>query len=115
MHFHLLAAKPSCQAIIVVYDVFGTRKVSMVSAKWSEECLSFPRLKRSCNVWQAEDDPIAVEPAIPYEALAQNPNCTLVTTPGGGHLGWAAGNEGPFGRVSCSDELHPPVIAALGF
>ena len=46
--------------------------------------------------WQAEDDPIAVEPAIPYDALAQNPNCTLVTTPGGGHLGWAAGTGGPF-------------------
>ena len=53
---------------------------------------------------QAEDDPIAVEPAIPYKSLADNPNCILVTTPGGGHLGWAAGGGGPFGEFCPSDE-----------
>jgi predicted alpha/beta-fold hydrolase len=40
---------------------------------------------------QAADDPIAPEEAIPYAAIQQNPNCTLVVTPCGGHLGWAAG------------------------
>jgi hypothetical protein len=45
---------------------------------------------------QAADDPIAPEEAIPYEAVKQNPNCTLVVTPCGGHLGWAAGPGAPF-------------------
>ena len=40
---------------------------------------------------QAADDPIAPHDAIPYEALAQNPNCLLVVTPTGGHLGWCSG------------------------
>eukprot|EP00884_Botryococcus_braunii_P020406 jgi/Botrbrau1/7049/Bobra.0165s0072.1 len=50
---------------------------------------------------QAEDDPIAPRAAIPYEALESNPNCILVTTPGGGHLGWCAGSGGPFGAPWC--------------
>ena len=45
-----------------------------------------------------------MEPAIPYRALAENPNCILVTTPGGGHLGWAAGGGGPFGKSSYNDK-----------
>ena len=45
-----------------------------------------------------------MEPAIPYKALAENPNCILVTTPGGGHLGWAAGGGGPFGESSYNDK-----------
>ena len=47
---------------------------------------------------QAEDDPIAPAHAIPYAALEANPNCTLVVTPGGGHLGWGAGPNGPLGE-----------------
>lgn len=46
---------------------------------------------------QAEDDPIAPKNAIPYAALEANPMCTLVVTPSGGHLGWGAGPDGPFG------------------
>ena len=46
---------------------------------------------------QALDDPIAPKEAIPYEALKANPNCVLVTTPCGGHLGWASGPGAPFG------------------
>jgi hypothetical protein len=46
---------------------------------------------------QALDDPIAPKEAIPYEALKSNPNCVLVTTPCGGHLGWASGPGAPFG------------------
>lgn len=45
-----------------------------------------------------------MEPAIPYRALAENPNCILVTTPGGGHLGWAAGGGGPFGEPGLDDK-----------
>lgn len=57
---------------------------------------------------QAEDDPIAPKNAIPYDALAANPKCTLVVTPGGGHLGWAAGPEGPFGEfvIVLHDKPH---------
>jgi hypothetical protein len=29
-----------------------------------------------------------LQEAIPYEELAANPNCVLVCTPCGGHLGW---------------------------
>ncbi|KAK9851534.1 hypothetical protein WJX84_003856 [Apatococcus fuscideae] len=36
---------------------------------------------------QADNDPIAPERCIPYEALQRNSNCSLVVTPGGGHLG----------------------------
>jgi predicted alpha/beta-fold hydrolase len=39
---------------------------------------------------QAEDDPIAPKDAIPFDAIKQNPNCTLVLTPTGGHLGWCS-------------------------
>ena len=53
---------------------------------------------------QAENDPIAPCRAIPFEALAKNPNTTLVTTPAGGHLGWVAGRGAPFGASSeCLD------------
>jgi hypothetical protein len=47
---------------------------------------------------QAQDDPIAPAEAIPYNAIAANPNCVLAVTPCGGHLGWAAGPGAPFGQ-----------------
>lgn len=34
--------------------------------------------------------------AVPHEEIKSNPNCLLVTTPTGGHLGWTAGENGPF-------------------
>ena len=45
-------------------------------------------------VVQAEDDPIAPKSAVPVDALAANPNCVLVFTPTGGHLGWCSGDMG---------------------
>ncbi len=42
---------------------------------------------------QAEDDPIAPKDAIPFDAIKQNPNCTLVLTPTGGHLGWCSSSS----------------------
>lgn len=45
---------------------------------------------------QGLDDPIAVKEAIPYRELENNPNCVLVTTPTGGHLGWVQAGA-PFG------------------
>ncbi|KAJ9549840.1 hypothetical protein OSB04_022383 [Centaurea solstitialis] len=46
---------------------------------------------------QAENDPIAPAKVIPYEDIKENSNCMLIVTPQGGHLGWIAGDEAPFG------------------
>lgn len=67
-----------------------------------EKCAACPQACVPCwvcgSVWlQAENDPIAPCRAIPFQALADNPNTTLVTTPAGGHLGWVAGPGVPFG------------------
>ncbi|XP_051145746.1 embryogenesis-associated protein EMB8 [Andrographis paniculata] len=46
---------------------------------------------------QAENDPIAPSRGIPREDIQKNPNCILMVTPKGGHLGWVAGGEAPRG------------------
>ncbi|KAJ3706617.1 hypothetical protein LUZ61_010322 [Rhynchospora tenuis] len=46
---------------------------------------------------QAENDPIAPSRGIPRQDIEENPNCLLIVTPQGGHLGWVAGPEAPFG------------------
>lgn len=46
---------------------------------------------------QAANDPIAPARGIPHEDIKENSNCMLIITPEGGHLGWLAGNEAPFG------------------
>ncbi|KAH6774023.1 esterase/lipase/thioesterase family protein [Perilla frutescens var. hirtella] len=46
---------------------------------------------------QAENDPIAPSRGIPREDIQKNPNCMLIVTPKGGHLGWVAGAEAPLG------------------
>ncbi|TKY67908.1 Embryogenesis-associated protein EMB8 [Spatholobus suberectus] len=46
---------------------------------------------------QAANDPIAPNRGIPREDIKENPNCLLVVTPNGGHLGWVAGDESPLG------------------
>ncbi|KAL0326721.1 UNVERIFIED_CONTAM: Embryogenesis-associated protein [Sesamum angustifolium] len=46
---------------------------------------------------QAENDPIAPSRGIPREDIKKNPNCMLIVTPKGGHLGWVAGGEAPLG------------------
>lgn len=48
---------------------------------------------------QAEDDPIAPKEAIPFEAIEANPQCLLVLTPTGGHLGWCGGRGGTTGAL----------------
>lgn len=45
----------------------------------------------------AADDPIAIDSCVPRKAIAANPCCALVVTPSGGHMGWMAGIEAPFG------------------
>ncbi|GMH09580.1 hypothetical protein Nepgr_011421 [Nepenthes gracilis] len=46
---------------------------------------------------QAADDPIAPARGIPRKDIEENQHCLLIVTPGGGHLGWVAGGEAPFG------------------
>ncbi|XP_047976347.1 embryogenesis-associated protein EMB8 isoform X2 [Salvia hispanica] len=46
---------------------------------------------------QAENDPIAPSRGIPREDIQNNPNCMLIVTPKGGHLGWVAGAGAPRG------------------
>ncbi|CAK9172359.1 unnamed protein product [Ilex paraguariensis] len=46
---------------------------------------------------QAANDPIAPSRGIPREDIKENPNCLLIVTPQGGHLGWVAGTEAPRG------------------
>lgn len=46
---------------------------------------------------QADNDPIAPSRGIPREDIKANPHCLLIVTPQGGHLGWIAGDEAPFG------------------
>lgn len=46
---------------------------------------------------QAANDPIAPIEATPYSDIKDNSNCMLIVTPQGGHLGWVAGDDAPFG------------------
>ncbi|XP_058201798.1 embryogenesis-associated protein EMB8 isoform X1 [Rhododendron vialii] len=46
---------------------------------------------------QAANDPIAPSRGIPRKDIQENPNCLLIVTPKGGHLGWVAGAEAPRG------------------
>uniref|UniRef100_A0A5B7C7H0 AB hydrolase-1 domain-containing protein n=1 Tax=Davidia involucrata TaxID=16924 RepID=A0A5B7C7H0_DAVIN len=46
---------------------------------------------------QAANDPIAPSRGIPREDIKENPNCLLIVTPKGGHLGWVSGVEAPRG------------------
>ncbi|XP_038875981.1 embryogenesis-associated protein EMB8 [Benincasa hispida] len=46
---------------------------------------------------QAANDPIAPDRGIPREDIKENPNCLLIVTPKGGHLGWVAGPGAPLG------------------
>ncbi|XP_010100196.2 embryogenesis-associated protein EMB8 [Morus notabilis] len=46
---------------------------------------------------QAANDPIAPNRGIPREDIKENPNCLLIVTPEGGHLGWVAGDQAPIG------------------
>ena len=62
---------------------------------------------------QADNDPIAPEKCIPYKALQDNPNCTLVVTPGGGHLGWVSGPGVFFGAPWTNDAVAEWLAGAV--
>ncbi|XVF12876.1 hypothetical protein REPUB_Repub08aG0157700 [Reevesia pubescens] len=58
---------------------------------------SVKHVQRPLLCIQAANDPIAPSRAIPREDIQENPNCMLVVTPKGGHLGWVAGAKAPLG------------------
>ena len=66
---------------------FGWPSVDQYYAQ-SSSSLSVPHVEIPLLVIQAEDDPIAPKNAIPFKQLDENPNCMLILTPTGGHLGW---------------------------
>jgi len=50
-----------------------------------------PNIKIPFFAVQALDDPVVPYSAIPFESLANNPNCFTVVTKSGGHSGWLEG------------------------
>ncbi|KAM0059932.1 putative alcohol O-acetyltransferase [Helianthus debilis subsp. tardiflorus] len=75
---------------------FGFKSVDDYYSK-SSSSNSIQRVCKPLLCIQAENDPIAPARAIPREAINANSNCMLIVTPEGGHLGWIAGDEAPFG------------------
>eukprot|EP00252_Welwitschia_mirabilis_P014776 TRINITY_DN3276_c0_g1_i2.p1 TRINITY_DN3276_c0_g1~~TRINITY_DN3276_c0_g1_i2.p1 ORF type:complete len:403 (+),score=42.59 TRINITY_DN3276_c0_g1_i2:235-1443(+) len=75
---------------------FGFKSVDEYYAK-SSSSDSIKHVEIPLLCIQAENDPIAPYRATPQEEIKENANCLLVVTPYGGHLGWVAGNEAPFG------------------
>ncbi|CAI5475257.1 unnamed protein product [Closterium sp. Yama58-4] len=63
----------------------------------ASSCRSIKDVRLPLLCVQALDDPIAPAQGIPYDAIENNPLTMLVGTSHGGHLGWVAGPEAPFG------------------
>ena len=78
----------------------------------SSSSLSIPHVRVPLLIIQAADDPIAPVAAIPFEAIQANPQCLLVVTPSGGHLGWCSGPTGVLG-VQGSPACLPQPLACL--
>ena len=57
---------------------------------------------------QAANDPIAPAKAIPKQAMHDNPDCILVITPFGGHLGWVSGPGAPLGEQMPANSTCQP-------
>ncbi|KAK9093842.1 hypothetical protein Scep_025311 [Stephania cephalantha] len=75
---------------------FGFKSVDEYYSKsCSSDSIKHVRIPLLCI--QAENDPVAPSRAIPREDIKANPNCLLIVTPNGGHLGWVAGDGAPFG------------------
>ncbi|KAL5719011.1 embryogenesis-associated protein emb8 [Ranunculus cassubicifolius] len=75
---------------------FGFKSVDdYYSNSSSSDSIKFVRRPLLCI--QAENDPIAPARGIPRDDIKENPNCLLIVTPKGGHLGWVAGDDAPIG------------------
>ncbi|KAI3713472.1 hypothetical protein L1987_72050 [Smallanthus sonchifolius] len=75
---------------------FGFKSVDDYYSK-SGSSESIQHVCRPLLCIQAANDPIAPARGIPREDIKVNSNCMLIVTPEGGHLGWIAGDEAPFG------------------
>ncbi|WCJ18750.1 alpha/beta-Hydrolases superfamily protein [Euphorbia peplus] len=75
---------------------FGFQSVDEYYAKSSSSRM-IKDVRRPLLSIQAANDPIASDRAIPREDIKENPNCMLIVTPKGGHLGWIAGPEASLG------------------
>lgn len=75
---------------------FGFKSVDDYYSK-SSSSDSIKYVSRPLLCIQAANDPIAIAQGIPRDDIKENPNCLLIVTPKGGHLGWVAGDEAPFG------------------
>ncbi|KAL0016101.1 hypothetical protein SO802_003170 [Lithocarpus litseifolius] len=75
---------------------FGFKSVDdYYSNSSSSDTIKHVRIPLLCI--QAANDPIAPSRGIPREDIKENPNCLLIVTPKGGHLGWVAGVDAPRG------------------
>ncbi|XP_035543345.1 embryogenesis-associated protein EMB8-like isoform X2 [Juglans regia] len=75
---------------------FGFKSVDdYYSNSSSSDSIKHVRIPLLCI--QAANDPIAPSRGIPREDIKENPNCLLIVTPQGGHLGWVAGVGAPLG------------------
>lgn len=75
---------------------FGFKSVDEYYSKSSSsDSIKLVRTPLLCI--QADNDPIAPSRGIPRQDIEENCNCLLIVTPKGGHLGWVAGSEAPFG------------------
>ncbi|XWS48737.1 hypothetical protein CRYUN_Cryun13aG0102100 [Craigia yunnanensis] len=63
----------------------------------ASSCYSIKHVQTPLLCIQTANDPIAPSRAIPREDIKENPNCMLIVTPKGGHLGWVTGVEAPLG------------------
>ncbi|EOA23252.1 hypothetical protein CARUB_v10017300mg, partial [Capsella rubella] len=75
---------------------FGFKSVDEYYSK-SSSSKSVKQVRIPLLCIQAANDPIAPERGIPRDEIKANPNCMLIVTPRGGHLGWVAGEEAPNG------------------
>ncbi|XP_050229914.1 embryogenesis-associated protein EMB8 [Mercurialis annua] len=75
---------------------FGFKSVDDYYSK-SSSSDAIKNVHRPLLCIQAANDPIAPARGIPRKDIKDNPNCVLIVTPKGGHLGWIAGAEAPLG------------------
>ncbi len=87
----LLMHSSSCSAVISQFGVSS-------GIQCCDRCVTQHTLV-VCALWQAANDPIAPAKAIPRQAMQDNPDCILVVTPCGGHLGWVSGPGAPLGQL----------------
>jgi len=95
----------------VTHRVFGWDSVDEYYDK-SGSCHAVPRLAVPTLCVQAMDDPIAPAEAIPFSGIEGNPNCILVTTGTGGHLGWVCRERGRTGGP-WTDPLVAQYVSAV--